>query len=244
MSGQASLVKLCSFTQAVPGCDITDPDNPVPVMLVVMVDAAGNPIPTTSTSYPVNNSGFTGDGSGFIRSYYADMAMQPVLTSVTFSTSCCGANGTTTTPTNDELVHRTIQLLGGQVLLRFGDVDETTLPVVSLSGGKLSIIWASTQTPQSLRFAGTSSDLNGNEFTIETSGGKDIANHSQADANGFWPFIQYQNRNRISSATPFEQTPEDNNDSLNIYDLPITVAGTTAVRMEGLSGDFGVFAQW
>ena len=240
---QATLTKLCSFTQAIAGCNVADPDNPVPVLLIVMIDAAGNVIPPSSTTYPVGQSNFTGDESGFIRSYYTDMTMAPIRGTVEFSTSCCPP-GTTGSTQNNLLVHRTISLLGGKLILRFGDADATNNPTVTLSAGKLSIEWADTQTPQSARFSGVPGDLSGNEFVIESVGGKDIANHSHSDADGFWPFIQYQNRNRLNPQTAFEQRPEDANDSLNIFNEPITTPGTVATKLTGISGNFGIFAQW
>ena len=49
---------------------------------VLMTDSAGNIIPHGSTSYPVTqdgkNSGFVGNGDGFIHSYFANLDLTPI----------------------------------------------------------------------------------------------------------------------------------------------------------------------
>lgn len=236
MPGQAQLSKLCSFTQVIPGYDISTPAAPVPVFFNVVVDAAGNPIPPTSSAYDSTGTGFTGDNSGFIRSFYTGVDLQPV-TGVDFVPSVGGGGSTSSG------VLRTVSLLGGKLIVRFGDRDETLNPVASLSAGLVSIEWNQYQTPVSAVFTGVSADLNSNEIIIQNIGGKDSNNHTQEDQDGFWPRVFFQQRNRLVSTDPFEQVRTDD-EGRTVLDLPITTAGTSRVQVSGLAGDFGLRIQF
>lgn len=78
MAGAAQLVKICQISQIIPVCDITDLANPIRLKEVVVVDANGEIISHDSTTYPSTGTGFTGDGSGFIRSYFTDLLGNPI----------------------------------------------------------------------------------------------------------------------------------------------------------------------
>lgn len=240
MSSPATLTKLCSFTHVTAGCNVVDPESPVPVLLISLIDQAGQVIPTDSIAYPAGG-GFVGDGSGFIRSYYVDNAtLSPVAGAVEFSTACCGnCEG----GSNGGDVHRTLSLEKGKVLVRFADKDESQLPLVTLIGGVLEITWSAHQTPQSVRFAGVSGDLNNNELRIRNTGGKDSENINQDMDSGFWPTVTPQKRDLVNQSDPFEQTPEDDDDTVNIFNS-ISSVGTSEVLVTGLAGEFGLYLQY
>lgn len=94
MAGEASIVKLCSFVQAIPGCDKTDPTNPVSVVAHYVYDANSQLIPFGDATYAAP-PGWVGDGSGFVNSYFtgvdgAALAAQPAPADVVYGCCCDG----------------------------------------------------------------------------------------------------------------------------------------------------------
>ena len=75
MAGNSELVKLCSFSHVLP---VYDCDTGEALKEVVMINAHGEVIPHDSETYPAPPDTFTGDGSGFIRSYFTDLAGNPI----------------------------------------------------------------------------------------------------------------------------------------------------------------------
>lgn len=230
--GKATLVKLCSITHSVLGCDRIDGR---PVMFHVVVDKAGNPIPPASEAYPVGGSGFTGDGSGFIRSFFTDTVLQP--TTVSQFSACSGGGGGESGGYTREAV-----LLDGALMVKWGDVSQDALPTAEKAAGELDITWAAGQVPVSARYVGTPADLDGNELLITST--TDVPFINQNDASGYWPFVGRQNRTRVRPEDPFQQQPDTDSDGFDAQDLPIATPGVVRKRCVGLQGDFGLYLTW
>ena len=240
MPGQAQLAKLCSFTQVIPGYDITVPDAPVPVFFNVLIDATGMPIPPDSTQYSSTGTNFTGDGSGFIRSFYTDMTMQ-VVTGVDWVPAATYGTGSVVASSS---IMRTESLLSGKLIVRYHQGSESAVPEASVASGLLSITWGESHTPVSARFFGVPGDLNGNELIIQNSGGKDSSKHSQTTDSGYWPIVYPRPRTNVDPNAPREQeTPGLQND-YDVLDLPITTPGVTRTQINGLQGDFEIPIQY
>ncbi|CAH1002677.1 hypothetical protein LEM8419_03549 [Neolewinella maritima] len=236
MAGKATLSKLCSFTQSIYGWDVTDAEAPVPAVYHILIDAHGNPIPPTSTQYPKNESKFVGDGSGFIRSFYTDQALQPV----SVGTFVVGGGFSGTTNNTSGMVIRSEYIASARLTLVFADVNRDELPQVNLSPGSLSVAWRDGQLGLSGLFAGTAADWNDGVFELASSGGADRATVNQDDTSGKWPYVKLQKRTRLSQSDPYEQLPDTSADGVDYFDLPITTPGTVRKRITGLSGELGI----
>lgn len=235
----ATLVKICSSVQTVKGCDISDPNNPVPIFFHLLYNCEGQPIPTDSTEYPVMDAKFTGDGSGFIRSYFTTLSLQPA-TGITFSTLCGGSGGASSSPMG---LTRTENFLGGRLVLKFGDANSLQLPTVDLVDGELIILWKDTQTPHSGRYSGIPTDYPSNELLITNVGGKDVGNRDQTNDNGFWPFILPMGKTVVPENTTdtFQQLPHDRGDGFEVLPKQINVPGQNTVLVTGLNGEKGLY---
>ncbi len=109
------------------------------------------------------------------------------------------------------------------------------------SAGQVTITVPNGVLLHSFRFTGASGDLNSGELTVTINGGSGSLNTS--DANSFWPAINVQNRTVVLPTDAYQQRPDDAGDSINIFNERWTVAGRAAVKITGLSGDFGIFGQ-
>ena len=94
MSAEAQIVKLCGFSHIRKVCD-TSGASPVAINEVILVDSSSNVIPHDSIAFPAAGSGFVGDGSGFIRSYFTDMNGTPIAEPATWDCVSCNSAAST-----------------------------------------------------------------------------------------------------------------------------------------------------
>lgn len=109
------------------------------------------------------------------------------------------------------------------------------------SAGQVTITVPNGVLLYSFRFTGASGDLNSGELVITINGGSGALNTS--DANSFWPALTVQNRTVVLPSDPYQQRPDDAGDSINIFNERWAVSGRVAVKVTGLSGDFGIMGQ-
>jgi hypothetical protein len=91
----------------------------------------------------------------------------------------------------------------------------------------------------SFRIVGGAGDLNSGELTLNFNYNSGVS-HNQSNATLFHPVITIQGRTQVISTDDFQQRPDDNGDSLNIFDVIYSTAGRVTTKITGLSGDFGI----
>ena len=114
----------------------------------------------------------------------------------------------------------------------------------SKSAGLVTIVVPSTVNLQSFRIVGGASDLNSGELRIVIQGGAGSGtDFNTSDADLYHPSIFVQNRTVILATDPYLQRPDDAGDSITLFDERFANAGEVAVKITGLSGDFGIKGQ-
>lgn len=87
----AQLVKLCTFASPLSACDTTDPNNPVPILFVPVLDANSKVIPVGSTTYsPGDGSG--PDIAGNYASYFTDSTGTVIAAPAAWSFDCASGS--------------------------------------------------------------------------------------------------------------------------------------------------------
>lgn len=110
------------------------------------------------------------------------------------------------------------------------------------SAGLVSINLAKGAEMFSGQFIGASGDLSSGEIELRITYPSDY-NYNNSDTDSYYPVITIGNRTVVLPSDPYQQRPDDTDDSINIFWDRWTTENRVSARITGLSGDFSIHFQ-